>query len=45
MKTLLVTGGTVFVSRYVACYFAARGFRVFVLNRGTRPLEQGLEES
>ena len=39
-RDLLVTGGTVFVSRYVAEYFAARGNRVTVLNRGTRPQPQ-----
>ena len=33
---VLVTGGTVFVSRAVAEYFAARGDRVFVMNRGNR---------
>lgn len=37
MKTMLVTGGTVFVSRYTAGYFARRGWQVTVLNRGTRP--------
>lgn len=37
MKNVLVTGGTVFVSRYVAEYYAQKGFRVFVLNRNTRP--------
>ena len=36
-KTILVTGGTVFVSKYVAQYFAAKGDRVYVLNRNTRP--------
>lgn len=39
---LLVTGGTVFVSRYTARYFAQRGHRVFVLNRNTRPQEDGV---
>ncbi|MBP3414588.1 MAG: NAD-dependent epimerase/dehydratase family protein [Clostridia bacterium] len=37
MKNVLVTGGTVFVSRFTAQYFAARGYNVFVLNRNTRP--------
>lgn len=37
MKNILVTGGTVFVSRYTAEYFAARGDHVFVLNRNSRP--------
>jgi len=42
MKTILVTGGTVFVSRYVASHFVARGDRVYVLNRGTRPQAEGV---
>lgn len=33
---ILVTGGTVFVSRYTAAYFAQRGHEVMVLNRGSR---------
>ena len=37
MGKILVTGGTVFVSRYVAEYFAKRGDQIFVLNRGSRP--------
>ncbi|MBQ7858848.1 MAG: NAD-dependent epimerase/dehydratase family protein [Faecalibacterium sp.] len=40
MRTLLITGGTVFVSRYAAEYFAQKGNRVFVLNRGSRPQPQ-----
>lgn len=38
---LLVTGGTVFASRFTAEYFAERGHQVFVLNRGTRPQPNG----
>jgi len=37
MKNVLVTGGTVFVSRYVAEYYVKKGWNVFVLNRNTRP--------
>lgn len=37
MKKILVTGGTVFVSRYVAEYYAAKGYEVYVLNRNTKP--------
>ena len=37
MKNILVTGGTVFVSKYIAEYFAGQGNRVYVLNRNTRP--------
>lgn len=39
---LLVTGGTVFASRYTAEYFRDRGHRVCVLNRGTRPQSDGV---
>ena len=42
MKRILVTGGTVFVSRFVARYFTDRGNEVYVLNRGTRPQEPGV---
>lgn len=34
---ILVTGGTVFASRYTAEYFASKGNNVYVLNRGNRP--------
>ena len=37
MRKLLVTGGTVFVSRFVADYFARQGDAVYVLNRNTKP--------
>ena len=43
MKTILITGGTVFVSRYAAEYFLRRGWQVSVLNRGTRPQPEGVE--
>lgn len=36
MKKMLITGGTVFVSRYAAQYYADK-FEVYVLNRNTRP--------
>jgi len=39
---LLITGGTVFVSRFAARYFADRGHEVTVLNRGSRPQERGV---
>jgi len=42
MKRILVTGGTVFVSRYMAEFFAEAGCEVFVLNRGTRQQSQGV---
>ncbi|MBD5632700.1 MAG: NAD-dependent epimerase/dehydratase family protein, partial [Clostridia bacterium] len=34
---ILVTGGTVFVSKYIAEYFSAKGHDVYVLNRNTKP--------
>ena len=34
---ILVTGGTVFVSRYTAEYFVKNGHDVYVLNRNTKP--------
>lgn len=38
MKKILVTGGTVFVSRYIAEYFVAKDCDVYVLNRNTKEL-------
>ncbi len=40
---ILVTGGTVFASRFTAEYFADKGNEVFVLNRGTRPQSEGVK--
>lgn len=41
MKRILVTGGTVFVSKFVADYFSRKGYEVYVLNRNTKKqLEQ-----
>ena len=42
MKKILVTGGTVFVSRYVAEYFVGQGEDVYVLNRNNRPQCKGV---
>ena len=39
---LLITGGTVFASRFTAEYFAAKGHSVYVLNRGSRPQPDGV---
>lgn len=36
MKTMLITGGTVFVSQFAARYFSER-YQVYVLNRNSRP--------
>lgn len=42
MKKMLVTGGTVFVSRYIAEYYVANGYDVYVLNRNTREQSAGV---
>lgn len=42
VKKILVTGGTVFVSRYIAEYYVAKGFEVYVLNRNTKPQPAGV---
>lgn len=42
MKHLLITGGTVFVSRFVAQYFVKKGYEVTVLNRNSRPQVEGV---
>ncbi len=39
---VLVTGGTVFVSKYVAQYYVNKGYEVFVLNRNSRPQVEGV---
>ena len=43
MRTILVTGGTVFVSRYIAEYFVAKGDDVYVINRNTRLQSDGVK--
>lgn len=42
MKKVLVTGGTVFVSRYIAEYYVRKGYEVYVLNRNTREQSAGV---
>ncbi len=42
MKKILVTGGTVFVSRYIAEYYVSKGYEVYVLNRNSRPQSHGV---
>ena len=42
-RKILVTGGTVFVSRYVAEYYVAKGQEVYVLNRNNRPQSEGVK--
>ena len=39
---MLITGGTVFVSRFAAEYFTKKGHEVWVLNRNTRPQVPGV---
>lgn len=43
MKKVLVTGGTVFVSRYIAEYYVNKGYEVYVLNRNTKPQSKGVK--
>lgn len=43
MKKILVTGGTVFVSRFIAEYYVKKGDEVYVLNRNTRPQSEGVK--
>ena len=42
MKEILITGGTVFVSRSLAEYFVAKGEEVYVLNRNNHPQPEGV---
>ena len=42
MRRILVTGGTVFVSRFVANYFSQKGDAVYVLNRNSKPQLRGV---
>ena len=42
MKKILVTGGTVFVSRYIAEYYVAKGDEVYVLNRNSKEQSRGV---
>lgn len=40
---ILITGGTLFVSQYLAEYFVAQGQNVYVLNRNTRAQVSGVQ--
>ena len=42
MLKVLVTGGTVFVSRYIAEYYTLNGHDVYVLNRNTKEQPKGV---
>lgn len=41
MRNILVTGGTVFVSKYIAEYYVSQGCMVYVLNRNNHPQPLG----
>ena len=41
MKKMLITGGTVFVSRYAAEFFS-KNYEVYVLNRNSKPQSSGV---
>lgn len=43
MKKILVTGGTTFVSRYVANYFVNSEYEVYVLNRNSKSQVTGVK--
>ena len=43
MKKVLVTGGTVFVSRFIAEHYVKTGCEVYVLNRNTREQSKGVK--
>lgn len=42
MKKILITGKTVFVSKYAAAWFSKKGYEVFVLNRGNHEQVSGV---
>lgn len=42
LKKVLVTGGTVFISRYVAEYYVCKNYDVYVLNRNTKEQSKGV---
>lgn len=41
MKKMLITGGTVFVSRYATEFFI-KNYEVYVLNRNSKPQSSGV---
>lgn len=43
MKKILITDGTVFVSKYLARYFVSKNYEVYVLNRNTRRQVKGVK--
>lgn len=43
MKKVLITGGTVFVSRYIAEYYVKKHYDVYVLNRNSKKQSKGIK--
>ena len=43
MKNILITGGTVFISRYLAEYYVSKGENVYVINRNTKKQSIGVK--
>lgn len=43
MRKILVTGGTTFVSKYTASYFAGKGEDVYAVNRNTKKQVEGVK--
>jgi len=43
VKKILVTGGTTFVSRYIAEYYVSCGCEVYALNRGSKKQSEGVK--
>lgn len=42
MKKILITGGTVFVSKFVSSYYVKKGYDVYVLNRNNHKQVEGV---
>lgn len=42
MRKILITGGTTFVSRYIAEYYVAKGDEVYVINRNSKKQSKGV---
>ena len=43
MKKILITGGTTFVSKYIAEYFVNNKYDVYVINRNSKPQVNGVK--
>lgn len=42
-EKVLITGGTVFVSRYIAEYYVKKHYDVYVLNRNSKEQSKGVK--